>query len=196
MNYQERIKVKIRPAAECLLTKMVFCLLFLMLSACSGEKQDEWVFFDFEADAELDRAHWQCRTLFSRSHLHAAHGNWALKLDFYPSPYPGFSPRVSKNDWRGYHGFAFHVFNPSDTSLKLTVRIDDQKQTPAYNDRYNKTFVIQPGGNMVTIPFSDLKTSRTHRPLDLKNIYRFLVFMVQPEKTHTLYLDYFRLQLL
>lgn len=183
----------VQSAFQWLFRKIIFCLVCLLLSGCSGEKPDEWVFFDFETDTELDRVHWKCRTLFSRSNDHSAHGNWALKLDFYPSPYPGFSPMVSKNDWSRYQGFAFNVFNPSNTSLRLTVRIDDKKETPAYNDRYNKTFVIKPGHNMVTVPFSALKTSRTHRSLDLKNIYRFLVFMVQPEKTHTLYLDYFRL---
>jgi len=53
--------------------------------------------------------------------------------------------------------------------------------------------VLMPGANQVKIPLNSLKTSGTERSLDLKNIYRFLIFMSHPDKRYVLYLDYFRL---
>jgi len=77
--------------------------------------------------------------------------------------------------------------------VSLVLRIDDKKDAFEFNDRYNKSFVLAPGLNQVRIPLENLETSGNSRRLDLKNIYRFLVFMSHPDKRYVLYLDYFRL---
>jgi len=67
------------------------------------------------------------------------------------------------------------------------------KKKLKYRDRYNKVFMLKPGANQLKISLDSLKTSITERPLELKNIYRFLIFMSHPDKKYVLYLDYFRL---
>ena len=63
----------------------------------------------------------------------------------------------------------------------------------SHRDRYNKSFILKPGLNNMNIPLDSLITSGTQRILDVKNIYRFLIFMSHPPKKFVLYLDYIRL---
>ena len=170
---------------------LFFCIFFL--STCEKIKYKEFVLFDFESESVFDEFHWKCRTLFSLSDLYAVQGKKSLKLDLYPSSYPGLSPKLKHHDWEGYKFFRFEVYNPLPEPVSLVLRIDDKKKVYEYNDRYNKSFVLMPGANQVKIPLNSLKTSGTERSLDLKNIYRFLIFMSHPDKRYVLYLDYFRL---
>ena len=153
----------------------------------------ERVLFDFESDSELDRFDWRCHTLFSLSDAYATHGKKCLRLELYPSDYPGLAPMLDDNDWRGYKNLCFDIYNSEEEVLSVTVRIDDRKDYPDYGDRYNKSFEIQPGMNQIRIPFDSFITSRTGRALDLKKIYRLLIFIVRPEKRVVLYVDYLRL---
>jgi len=177
------------------MAKNIFIALLCVsvLSACGKIKDKEMVLFDFESESVFDEFHWKCHTLFSLSDLYAAQGKRSLKLELYPSSYPGLSPELKHHDWRGYKSFCFEVYNPLPDPVTLVLRIDDKKNAEEYTDRYNKRFVLNPGANQVKIPLENLQTSGNARPLDLKNIYRFLVFMSHPEKIHVLYLDYFRL---
>jgi len=174
------------------ITAILFFLLAFFV-ACEKNKHSDLVFYDFESESEFDEVHWKCHTLFSLSDMYAVHGEKSLKLELFPSSYPGFSPALKHHDWRGYQALCFEVFNPAPEAIKLVVRIDDKKDALEYSDRYNNSFMIMPGANSLEIPLDTLKTSEINRPLELKNIYRFLVFMSYPVKKHVLHLDYFRL---
>lgn len=167
------------------------CICLLVI--CCGTVPKERVLFDFESDSELDRFHWRCHTLFSLSDQHVTNGERSLRLELYPSDYPGLAPMVDRNDWRGYKTLCFDIYNTEETELQLTVRIDDRKDYPDYRDRYNENFSIQPGMNHMRIPFDSLLTSGTSRKLELGKIHRVLMFMVNPEKKVVLFVDYIRL---
>ena len=98
-----------------------------------------------------------------------------------------------ENDWRGYSSFCFDVYNPNKQKIRISVRMDDQKDYPNYADRFNKSFILKPGMNRMRIPLDTLFTSGTHRKLNLKKIYRVLIFMTGPERRVVLYVDYLRL---
>ena len=168
---------------------ITFCLLTPACSPLPAEK----ILFDFEADEELDRFHWKCHTLFALSDEHVTHGSKSLKLELFPSEYPGLAPKIKDNNWSQYGTLHFDVYNPHGEDIPLTVRIDDKKDYPDYADRYNRSFVIKPGANTVSIPFKSLITSGTNRPLNMKMIYRVVIFMVQPKEKTVLYFDYIRL---
>jgi hypothetical protein len=173
-----------------------FFLVFFCISitiACDNKRDHDLVFYDFESESVLDEINWKCHTLFSISNMYAAHGKKSLKTELFPSSYPGLSPYLKHHDWRGYKTLSFDVYNPSSEIVKLVLRIDDKEKSLEYSDRYNKSFMIMPGANTLEIPLVSLKTSNTNRSLELKNIYRFLVFMSHPDKRHVLYFDYFRL---
>jgi hypothetical protein len=151
------------------------------------------VLFDFETDSELDRIHWQCHTLMSISDHHTTHGSKSLKLELHPSPYPGFKPVLKQRNWEKFNALQFDIYNPANEDAPITIRIDDKKDSNEYADRYNKTFLIQPGLSQMIIPLDSLVTSGTNRQLNLERIDKFLLFSVNPTEKMVLYLDYIRL---
>ena len=163
-----------------------------LLVACSAPPVER-ILFDFERDEELDRFHWKCHTLFTLSQEHATHGTKSLKMELFPSEYPGLAPMIENTNWSRYRAFQFDIYNPQNADIPLSVRIDDREDYPDYADRYNRTFVVGPGANTITIPLDSMKTSGSRRSLNLKRIYRFLIFLVQPEGKTTVYVDYLRL---
>jgi hypothetical protein len=92
-------------------------------------------------------------------------------------------------DWRGFKELSFDVYNPSKDMVRIVVRIDDRKDFPDYEDRYNKSFVVKRGSNHFSIPLNTLVTSGTNRHLNLAQIHRLFIFMGHPEKKITLYID-------
>jgi hypothetical protein len=170
-------------------------ILFLQLTfGCRGAGHDSPIFLDFESDGELDRLNWRCHALMTISDGHAAHGRRSLRLELYPSAYPGISPLIEDNNWQGYGTLAFDIYNAEDKELNIAVRIDDRDDAPDYKDRYNQGFKLVPGANQIKIPLNDLITSGTNRKLDLKKIRALIIFMINPSEKATLYVDYIRLE--
>ncbi len=170
-------------------------LIFVLLNAGHCIKpESEKILFDFESDNELDRFHWRCHTFFSLSDEHATHGKKSLKLELYPSDYPGLTPMLAGNDWHGYKTFSFDVYSTHNIMIPLTVRIDDSKDSPDYPDRYNKTFGLQPGGNTISIPTDTIITSGTKRKLNLRKINSVLIFVADPDEKIVLYFDNLRVK--
>jgi hypothetical protein len=174
---------------------VVLLLIFIWLSAAHCTKlASEKILFDFESDSDLDRFHWECHTLFSLSDEHATHGGKSLKLELLPSDYPGLTPKLASNNWKGYNTLSFDVYNAQQKVIPLTIRMDDRKDHPDYPDRYDKSFILKPGANTIAIPLDTLETSGTKRKLNLKNIYKIIIFTVHPDAQVVLYFDYFRLK--
>lgn len=171
----------------------IVLILSLLLVGCRGPVPKEMVLYDFESEADLDRLHWRCHVLYSLSGKHATRGEKSLRMELYPSAYPGFIPRLEINDWREFEKLCFDVHNPQGKEIRIVVRIDDRKDDPDYADRYNKSFLLGPGMNRMKIPLKELMTSGTGRSLDLDEIHRFLVFMVKPQEKVVLYMDNIRL---
>jgi hypothetical protein len=173
---------------------ILIALCILTLLGCPREVPKELIFFDFETDAELDRIHWKCFTVFKLSEKYATHGKKSLKIELYPSDWPGWTPKIRKKDWRKYKHLCFDIFNPGDSNAEISIRIDDKEDYPEYKDRYNRRFILQPGSNSISIPLESMMTSGTNRKINLKNIHQMLLFMGSPDRKFTFYLDYVRLE--
>ncbi len=173
--------------------KYILAIFFLLVIGCNGHDQKELILFDFESDSELDKVHWKCHTLFSLSDENVTHGNKSLRLELYPSGYPGFSPVLETKDWKDYEYLSFDIYNPETTEIKIVVRIDDREDSPDYDDRYNHSFTLMPGLNRINLPLRELVTSGTNRKLDPGNIQGLVIFMVNPPEKVTIFMDYLRL---
>jgi hypothetical protein len=176
------------------LKKILLITVFLSaLGACSSGTPNEKMLFDFETDADLDQIHWRCFTLLKLTKAHATHGSRSLQLELYPSDYPGLEPKLNEKYWRGCKALSFDIFNPTDSEQDISIRIDDRKDYPDFADRYNKKFILKPGPNGIRIPLDTLIATGTKRKLDLRSIYRLLIFMRNPQEKQVLYIDYLRL---
>lgn len=166
---------------------------FLLLLGCSGGREGERVLLDFETDTELDGLRWQCRVMCTLSDRYATHGAKSLRLELYPALYPGVAPLLTEHDWRGFEQLCFDVYNPHERTVRLEVRIDDRRDNPAYEDRYNGGVLLEQGMNSLCIPLASLTTSGTGRRLRLNDIRKLILFTPQPAEPLVLYLDYLRL---
>ena len=157
-----------------ILKYIIFSSLILFSLLCinfnNTSTLEELILFDFESDSELDDVHWKCHTLMSISDQHATHGKGSLKLELYPSSYPGFNPFTKISDWSPFKSLYFYVYNPGDKEQRLIVRIDDKMDTPEYKDRYNKGFTLKKGMNHVEIELDSLITSGTKRKMNTDKI--------------------------
>jgi hypothetical protein len=175
------------------LRALVLLIVLCTPTICCTKSASEKVFFDFESDSELDRFYWRCHTLFGLAKEHATHGIMSLRLELHPSDYPGLTPALPDTDWKGYKSFDFDVYNPQEEVIPLGVRIDDRKDYPDWSDRYNQTFSLSPGPNVIRIPLDSLVTSETNRRLNQRKIYALFIFMANPRGKTVLYFDYLRL---
>lgn len=165
-------------------------LLFLM--ACNMSLSREFVLYDFETDEELNKLHWHCHTLYSLADQYGTHGLRSLKMELFPSDYPGLDTIFQDRDWTNFSFLSLDIYNPEQEEIWISIRIDD-KNNPDYNDRYNKKFFLEPGLNRLSIPLDRLYTSDRTRKLNLETIRKFLLFIPHPQKKYILYVDYIRL---
>lgn len=179
--------------AASVLRKFIVIVLISFLLSCSSANPGELVLFDFETDAQLDRLSWNCHTLYSLSSEHVTHGSKSLRLELYPSEYPGLSAALKVHDWRHRGILSFDISNPGNTVMPIGIRIDDRDDYPDSTDSYYKIVQLPPGPSSVTIPLEGLKTVGTSRRMDLKTIRAFQLFTPHLGAKAIIYIDYVRL---
>ena len=129
----------------------------------------------------------------SRTGVHATHGAYCLKVPLVPGTYSGASTRRLIRDWQGYESLLIDFFIPGKEPLKFTVRINDTIHNDEYQDRYNKSFLLQPGFNEVKIPLIDVFNAPTGRTMDMGSIGLLCMFSWNLKKERTVYIDNIRL---
>jgi len=152
------------------------------------------ILFDFESDADLEKLNWKCHKWFERSREHATSGQYSLRVELPPGQCPGILFNGIKNDWSKNRYLKMDVFNPSDDKFIFHIRIDDQKSGWDYDKRFDYNFALKPGMNHLSIPTDSIKTNIKPRPLDLKNIKRFMAFIPINPHRREFYIDNIRLE--
>ncbi len=171
----------------------IFTFLILTQLFLTGCQREPAFHYDFEAEETLGTLSWKCKTIFSLSEDHPTSGEKCLKLELYPSPYPGVTLNNFKNDWSMNNKLKFDIYNQEEAPLRLVIRIDDAKE-PSYDNRYNHPIILSPGMNHISILFNSLVTTGTNRNINLANIQQVILFLVQPSEKQTLFLDNVRLE--
>jgi len=170
---------------------LFFLILTLqLLSSCSSRQP---FCYDFEMEDSIDALQWKCKTFFSLSNKHSTSGQKSLKMELYPSPYPGITLNHFNPDWSKYTLLKFGIYNEEQLPLRLTIRIDDKKN-PSYSNRYNHTIILQCGMNNISIPLTNVGTSGTGRKINLTNVQKMILFLSSPKEKRVIYLDNVRLE--
>lgn len=165
-------------------------LTLILLTGCQDRSRFS---FDFETEDILDTLSWKCKTIFSLSDKYPTSGQKCLKMELYPSSYPGITLNNFNPDWSKHTTLKLDIYNQEKASLRLAIRIDDKKD-PTYGNRYNHTFILSPGINYISIPLKSLYTSGTNRNINLANVQQVIFFLVQPKEKRIIYLDNVRLE--
>lgn len=105
------------------------------------------------------------------------------RLRFDASQYPGVSVIEPEKNWSAYSKLHLSVYSDNTSDIKLVLRVHDHRHTQAYNDRFNKRYVIRPGLNEIEVNLSEVRKAPVGRELDLANIAGVGFFLVNVEKS-------------
>ncbi|MDX1451214.1 MAG: hypothetical protein R3183_01565 [Oleiphilaceae bacterium] len=127
------------------------------------------------------------------SQARAAH-NKALKLDFLGGQYPGVRLFDFWPDWQSGDSLTATLWLAGNTPRTLHVRMHDREHKQEYRDRYNRTFTLHPGLNILSIALTDIQSAPETRKMDLSKMEEIGLFTVQPERPMQIYLMALRLE--
>jgi len=189
---QGGIRVFLCTAAAVLL--LIACLpVFVTVSDELRSRRDFPLLGSFETRGEMYRWKSEECTL-EQVPLHPIDGDKSLRVLIPPGLYPGITMDYPPRDWRGYDTLTFHVFLEGIDPLPLTIRINDLAHNEEYEDRYNRTFTLQPGPNQLSISLSEVEHAPKGRLMDMEHISILCIFSYKLKEQRTVYFDNFRLE--
>ena len=127
-----------------------------------------------------------------------ANGTQSLRVTFQPGRWPNVAFLEPEANWSGYSQISFIGYNPQETPLVLSIRIDEQALGPLDDDRMTVKRTVPSGDFAVTIPFDEFRANaaRRGRPgiATFERINGYVVFVAGVESTLVLYFDNFKLE--
>ena len=79
--------------------------------------------------------------------------------------------------------------------MEIHIGIEDFNAEDIDDDRFNKTLLIKPGLNAISIPIEDIEKGPLSRKLDLAALRDIYLFAIEPKISIRLYIDDIRLRL-
>jgi hypothetical protein len=151
------------------------------------------VLSSFESPFEISR--WVCKEgSMKRTSLHATDGTSSLRVNLPPGLYPGITLDYMTNDWRGYKRLTFDAFIEGSAPFELSIRINDRRHNEEYTDRFNKSFLLGPGPNSISVGLDEVRTAPRSRKMDMADITVLCIFSYKLKEPRIAYFDNFRLE--
>jgi hypothetical protein len=117
----------------------------------------------------------------------------ALRLALAPGVYPGLSFQFFPRDWRGWREFILVCTHQGTAPLRLTLRIDDMGHNENYADRYNRSFDMYPGHNVIRVPLREVEVAPAGRMFDLGHVRSVVLFAYRLQEERELLIHSVRL---
>jgi VanZ family protein len=150
---------------------------------------------DFESSFEIDR--WEGRAEFKITDSISRNGNHSLEVLFKKDEFSDISLIQFPGNWSAYNNLTFSVFDVNKDSVTIYVRIYDidynQTEIDEKLDRYDHSFRIFPGWNLIKIPVHDILTAPRKRTMNLTHLTRIRIFTQFLNADRLLYIDTIRL---
>jgi len=146
---------------------------------------------DFQTAMQLDR--WVGTAERTLVALPEDQANQAMRVVFSTAQYSGVNLKYFPGRWSAYKRLEFKVLNPGAESLNITCRIHDRNHNQEYDDRFNMTFKLYPGWNLVTIELDQVRQAPAQRQLDLDQVESVGIFTVRSDEPRDIIFDDLRL---
>jgi hypothetical protein len=102
----------------------------------------------------------------------------ALRVTFLQGPWPGVGFVEPAPNWAPYRELLIDVTNPNSDALALEFRVHDAKHDFSYEDRYNRSFVLEPQQRTVlAVLLDEIEHGPESRELDMTRIANFMLFV-------------------
>lgn len=104
----------------------------------------------------------------------------SVSLDYFPG------------DWSGFDSLQAELHLPDEPALKVTLRVHDVAHgrgpdRMAFDDRYNESFILDPGWNLIRVPLERLRQAPVKREMDLTEIRNLRLFVAGLQTPRILY---------
>ena len=123
-----------------------------------------------------------------------AKGRQVAEITFMPANYPTLYIEEPYSNWLGYSRLGFNIYSQQDTSVKLTLTVEDFHHDNSFGDRFNYGFLVKPGLNNIVISLDNIKNAPAKRQMDMKAIRAIHLFAYKPARAFSIYLDNMRLE--
>jgi hypothetical protein len=150
------------------------------------------VLSDFENDYNIDW--WEGDV--SQTTERAWHGERSMVVNLSTQSYSGARLVRLPGNWTGYSNLKFEIYNPSLLPLRLTLRINDEahKQLLSYQDRFNSTFIVEYGWNLLEFSLDNVRNAPASRDMDMEQITHLELFAFELDRPREIAVDYLRLE--
>ncbi|RME25432.1 MAG: hypothetical protein D6800_07620 [Candidatus Zixiibacteriota bacterium] len=172
------------PAVLCVRAYIERALAFPQLAGCNSH-WETWFY---------DEDYVRLRFVTAPADWPDAEQGRVAEVVFEPAEFASFGLDETYPDWRGYSRLQLTIFDPDDTDLTAFIRVQDRLHNQEYNDRYNSSFRLHPGKNVVSFPLAEIVAAPAGRRMDLSRMSSLAVFLAQPARPETLYIDDIRLR--
>lgn len=106
----------------------------------------------------------------------------ALRVTFVGGPYAGIDFVEPVAEWTAFRELAIDLTNPGVDSLSVVLRVHDARHNHSYEDRYNKTFVLEPQQRTIlAVPLEEIRRGPRDRALDIAQVADFMLFVSMTE---------------
>ena len=115
-----------------------------------------------------------------------------LQLNFNTANYSGFSLLHFIGNWSGYSHLSIKIYRRQSTALVIHCRINDRQHDIdgyAYQDRFNRQYLLTQGWNIIDISLQEVKTAPTNRELNLTNVSLLGCFVISQTERQTIFLQ-------
>jgi hypothetical protein len=133
----------------------------------------------------------------SRSNDWSADGESSLKVALRPAKYSGAVLMWPVADWQGYERLHIDLMNPGSVPLDVTVKISDARHERSDFDpidRFERTISVSPGQQSVfEVSLAEIQAAPAGREMDLSQIARIELFVVDNRTSAILFIDNVRL---
>jgi len=116
------------------------------------------------------------------------------RITYRPATYPDFEIIEPYPDWSGHDSLAFTAFSEVDSTVRLSIRIEDRRHNHRYEDRFTGSFYLNKGVNHIAIPLDEVARAPETRTMDMTEIYAIHLYAYKIKDSLTVYFDNFHLK--
>ncbi len=94
-------------------------------------------------------------------------------------------------DWSDYEYLEINLYNPEDQELEINCRIHDLPHLDndqVFDDRFNRTFILEPGNNQLQISVNEILNSPVSRKLNSEKMASVGLFTIDSKEEREIHL--------
>ena len=105
------------------------------------------------------------------------------EISFLDAPWPGVALHDIWPDWRSYNTLVVDLAIDGESALALGLRVHDDahRYSKRFNDRFNRTYDLDPGRHTLRIALSEVRHAPNSREMDLGKVSELIIFGTRAE---------------